>query len=88
MSFSLASANRRKVEWSPKEPLPGRFTLIDLQCNWEVILGRQLDKGAFRRKIADESTRVSYRWNDSPWPEMTGAAGSYRRRIQLLTQNV
>jgi 8-oxo-dGTP diphosphatase len=38
--------------------LPAKFTLTDLQRACEAILGRELDKGAFRRKIADQPTLV------------------------------
>ena len=42
----------------PLHLLPAKFTLTDLQRACEAILGRELDKGAFRRKIADQSTLV------------------------------
>jgi len=42
----------------PLHLLPAKFTLTDLQRACEAILGRELDKGAFRRKIADEPTLV------------------------------
>jgi 8-oxo-dGTP diphosphatase len=39
--------------------MPGKFTLTDLQRACEAIVGRELDKGAFRRKIADQPTLVA-----------------------------
>lgn len=46
---------RRKVQWGalPLHLLPAKFTLTDLQRACEAILGRPLDKGAFRRTIRD-----------------------------------
>jgi len=38
--------------------LPDKFTLTDLQRTCEAILGHELDKGAFRRKIADQPTLI------------------------------
>lgn len=54
---------RDKVERGalPLHLLPGKFTLTDLQRACEAILGRELDKGAFRRKIADQPTLVPVR---------------------------
>jgi 8-oxo-dGTP diphosphatase len=51
---------RDKVERGalPLHLLPAKFTLTDLQRACEAILGRELDKGAFRRKIADQPTLV------------------------------
>jgi 8-oxo-dGTP diphosphatase len=37
----------------PLHLLPGQFTLTDLQRACEAILGRDLDKGAFRRQIKE-----------------------------------
>lgn len=37
----------------PLHLLPARFTLTDLQRACEAILGRPLDKGAFRRQLKD-----------------------------------
>lgn len=44
---------RRKVQWGalPLHLLPAKFTLTELQRACEAILGRPLDKGAFRRTI-------------------------------------
>lgn len=44
---------RGKVRWQPVgfELLPERFTLSELQALYEVILGRELDKRNFRRKV-------------------------------------
>jgi 8-oxo-dGTP diphosphatase len=42
----------------PLHLLPAKFTLTDVQRACEAILGRELDKGAFRRKIADQPTLV------------------------------
>ncbi len=46
---------RSKVEYStlPVHLLPGAFTLGELQCVYERILGRKLDKSAFRKRIAE-----------------------------------
>ena len=33
------------------ELVPGEFTLLDLQRVYEAILGRPLDKNAFRRRL-------------------------------------
>jgi 8-oxo-dGTP diphosphatase len=54
---------RDKVERGalPLHLLPAKFTLTDLQRACEAILGRELDKGAFRRKIADQPTLVPVR---------------------------
>lgn len=51
---------RDKVERGalPLHLLPPRFTLTDIQRACEAILGRPLDKGAFRRKIADTPALV------------------------------
>ena len=59
LAMALATL-RNKVERGalPLHLLPARFTLTDLQRACEAILGRELDKGAFRRKIADEATLV------------------------------
>jgi ADP-ribose pyrophosphatase YjhB (NUDIX family) len=45
---------RRKVEYSsvPVHLLPAAFTLSELQEVYETLLGRPLDKSAFRKKIA------------------------------------
>jgi 8-oxo-dGTP diphosphatase len=45
---------RNKLEYTTVgfELLPQKFTLSELQAVYEVILGRQLDKRNFRRKIA------------------------------------
>jgi ADP-ribose pyrophosphatase YjhB (NUDIX family) len=52
------NALRRKVEQYtlPLHLLPERFTLSELQKTCEAILGRPLDKGAFRRRIKDDET--------------------------------
>jgi ADP-ribose pyrophosphatase YjhB (NUDIX family) len=46
---------RSKVEYStlPVHLLPERFTLSELQSVYERILGRRLDKSAFRKRIAE-----------------------------------
>jgi 8-oxo-dGTP diphosphatase len=54
----LATAIRRlraKVEYTtlPTHLLPVRFTLPDLQLIYERILGRKMDKSAFRKRIAE-----------------------------------
>ncbi|MDR3437373.1 NrtR DNA-binding winged helix domain-containing protein [Telmatospirillum sp.] len=57
-SVILATSIRRlrnKVEYSslPVHLLPERFTLPDLQAIYERILGRRMDKSAFRKRIAE-----------------------------------
>lgn len=44
---------RSKVSWQPVgiELLPGEFALSDLQKVYEIILGREIDKRNFRRKV-------------------------------------
>ncbi|MFM0302885.1 NUDIX domain-containing protein [Paraburkholderia sediminicola] len=51
---------RDKVEREalPLHLLPGRFTLTELQRTCEVVLGRPLDKSAFRRRIKEEPALV------------------------------
>ena len=51
---------RDKVERGalPLHLLPARFTLTDLQRACEAILGRDLDKGAFRRKLVDQPSLI------------------------------
>ena len=46
---------RNKVEYStlPVHLLPARFTLSELQSVYERILGRRLDKSAFRKRMAE-----------------------------------
>jgi ADP-ribose pyrophosphatase YjhB (NUDIX family) len=46
---------RSKVEYStlPAHLLPAAFTLTELQSVYERILGRRLDKSAFRKRIAE-----------------------------------
>jgi 8-oxo-dGTP diphosphatase len=46
---------RSKVEYTslPVHLLPTKFTLPDLQRVYEQILGRQIDKSAFRKRIAE-----------------------------------
>ncbi len=50
------SALRQKVERGalPLHLLPAKFTLTDVQHACEAIMGRRLDKAAFRRQIKDE----------------------------------
>ena len=43
----------------PLHLLPDKFTLTDLQRTCEAILGRRLDKGAFRRTIKDSPALLS-----------------------------
>ncbi|PLT48019.1 ADP-ribose pyrophosphatase [Paenibacillus pasadenensis] len=40
--------------------MPGRFTLTELQQVYEVILGKELLKAAFRRKVADLVTETDH----------------------------
>lgn len=46
---------RAKVEYTtlPVHLLPAKFTLPDLQGVYEQLLGRKLDKSAFRKRIAE-----------------------------------
>jgi ADP-ribose pyrophosphatase YjhB (NUDIX family) len=46
---------RNKVEYStlPVHLLPAAFTLSELQSVYERILGRRLDKSAFRKRVAE-----------------------------------
>ena len=46
---------RSKVEYTslPVHLLPPKFTLPDLQHVYEQILGRQIDKSAFRKRMAE-----------------------------------
>jgi ADP-ribose pyrophosphatase YjhB (NUDIX family) len=46
---------RNKVEYStlPVHLLPAAFTLSELQAVYEQILGRRLDKSAFRKRMAE-----------------------------------
>ncbi len=46
---------RNKVEYStlPVHLLPTGFTLTELQAVYERILGRRIDKSAFRKRIAE-----------------------------------
>ena len=46
---------RSKVEYTslPAHLLPPKFTLPDLQKVYEEILGRQMDKSAFRKRMAE-----------------------------------
>ncbi len=46
---------RNKVEYStlPVHLLPSGFTLTELQAVYERILGRRIDKSAFRKRIAE-----------------------------------
>lgn len=52
---------RDKVERGalPLHLLPTKFTLTDVQRACEAILGRPLDKGAFRRRIAGDPALVA-----------------------------
>jgi hypothetical protein len=46
---------RRKAGYTtlPVHLLPAKFTLPDLQRVYELLLGRKLDKSAFRKRIVD-----------------------------------
>ena len=46
---------RNKVEYTtlPVHLLPAKFTLPDLQGIYEQILGRRIDKSAFRKRMAE-----------------------------------
>lgn len=46
---------RNKVSYSslPAQLMPDSFTITELQKMYEVILGQELDKSAFRKKIAE-----------------------------------
>jgi len=52
---TAAARLRGKVEYTtlPIHLLPARFTLPDLQLLYERILGRKMDKSAFRKRIAE-----------------------------------
>jgi ADP-ribose pyrophosphatase YjhB (NUDIX family) len=52
---SAATRLRSKVEYStlPAHMLPDHFTLGELQSVYERILGRRLDKSAFRKRVAE-----------------------------------
>ena len=52
---AAVSRLRSKVEYTslPAHLLPAKFTLPDLQKVYEQILGRQLDKSAFRKRMAE-----------------------------------
>ena len=62
---------RGKIRWQPVgfELLPGKFTLTRIQALYEAILGRELDKRNFRKKLLaldllvplDETTTASSR---------------------------
>jgi len=51
---------RSKTEYSalPVHLLPERFTFPELQHIYEIILGRPIDKSAFRRRISDANILV------------------------------
>jgi len=53
--MAALSRVRSKVEYStlPVHLLPSAFTLRELQSVYERILGRKLDKSAFRKRIAE-----------------------------------
>lgn len=57
----------------PLHLLPERFTLTELQRTCEVILGRPLDKSAFRRRLKDE-------------PGLVELAGEFLRGAQRPAQ--
>jgi 8-oxo-dGTP diphosphatase len=62
LAKALAALRDKLVRGAlPLQLLPGQFTLTDLQRACEAILGRALDKGAFRRQIkqARELVKVS-----------------------------
>ena len=52
---AAVSRLRSKVEYTslPAQLLPPKFTLPDLQKVYEQILGRQIDKSAFRKRMAE-----------------------------------
>ena len=52
---AAVSRLRSKVEYTslPAHLLPPKFTLPDLQKVYEQILGRQMDKSAFRKRMAE-----------------------------------
>src|SRR5262245_22587215 len=52
---SAATRLRSKVEYStlPAHMLPEQFTLGELQSVYERILGRRLDKSAFRKRVSE-----------------------------------
>jgi ADP-ribose pyrophosphatase YjhB (NUDIX family) len=52
---AAATRLRNKVEYTslPVHLLPAHFTLPDLQSVYERVLGRRIDKSAFRKRIAE-----------------------------------
>lgn len=52
----------------PLHLLPPKFTLTEVQQACEAILGRQLDKGTFRRQIRDDASLVELpgEWRTGP----------------------
>jgi 8-oxo-dGTP diphosphatase len=78
---------RDKVERGalPLHLLPGKFTLTDLQRACEAILGRELDKGAFRRKIADQPTLVPVRGEFLRGPQRPAQLYRAATDFRLLT---
>jgi 8-oxo-dGTP diphosphatase len=54
LTKALAALRQKVVRGAlPLHLLPAQFTLTDLQRACEAILGRDLDRGAFRRQIKD-----------------------------------
>ena len=50
---------------SPALPLhlmPEKFTLTELQRTCQAILGREIDKAAFRRRVKDSPDLVQLKW--------------------------
>ncbi len=68
---------RGKIRWQPVgfELLPKKFTLRQLQSLYEAILGRELDKRNFRKKLSALDLLI-------PLEETTSA--SSRRPAQLF----
>ncbi len=56
------------------ELVPDEFTLLDLQRVYEAILGRRLDKNAFRRRISHRGS----------WPARPPARGAPRAPAELF----
>jgi 8-oxo-dGTP diphosphatase len=75
---------RDKVERGglPLHLLPEKFTLTELQRACEAILGRALDKGAFRRKIAERPVLAPVKGEFLRGPQRP--AQLYRARSEFM----
>jgi 8-oxo-dGTP diphosphatase len=74
LAKALATLRNKVARGSlPLHLLPAQFTLTDLQRACEAILGRDLDKGAFRRQIRNA-------------PELVAVRGEFLRGAQRPAQ--